>query len=41
MNAFWASENCDAFFLSAPPSQGKIAENSHLQWSNFLEADQI
>jgi hypothetical protein len=28
MNAFWASENREAFMFSAPPSQGITAEDS-------------
>src|SRR5881227_2160201 len=28
MNAFWASENCDALLSSAPPSQGNLPRKS-------------
>ncbi|MEQ9490907.1 MAG: hypothetical protein RIM72_18165, partial [Alphaproteobacteria bacterium] len=40
MNAFWASENFDAFISSAPlPSQENHAENSNSKRSSFLGAE--
>jgi len=41
MNAFWASESCEAFIGSSPPSQGNQApEDSNLECSNSTGADQ-
>src|SRR5882757_4774550 len=41
MNAFWASENCDAFivFRSSQPGEN-TAENSNSERSSFQGADQ-
>ena len=42
MNAFWASENCDAFILfrSSQPREN-TAENSNSERSSFRGADQL
>jgi hypothetical protein len=40
MNAFWASENREAFIaLSAPPSRGITAENSSQKRSSFAGSE--
>ncbi|MGD0636277.1 MAG: hypothetical protein ABSA13_19075, partial [Beijerinckiaceae bacterium] len=39
INAFCASENFDAFIVSAPPSQGILAENSSFKRSSFRGSD--
>ncbi|QDG94428.1 hypothetical protein NIBR502774_17870 (plasmid) [Rhizobium sp. NIBRBAC000502774] len=36
MNAFWASENCDAFIVFCSfPSQENAPENSSQKWSSL------
>jgi hypothetical protein len=40
MNAFWASENCDAFIVFRSfPSQENAPENSSLNWSSLKGSD--
>ncbi|RFB86041.1 hypothetical protein B5K11_29080 [Rhizobium leguminosarum bv. trifolii] len=41
MNAFWASENCDAFIVFwSFPSQENAPENSNQNWSSLKGSDQ-
>ncbi|RVE94023.1 hypothetical protein CN172_26900 [Sinorhizobium meliloti] len=41
MNAFWASENCDAFIVFRSfPSQENAPENSNQNWSSLKGSDQ-
>ncbi|PAY03297.1 hypothetical protein CK489_39110 [Bradyrhizobium sp. UFLA03-84] len=39
MNAFWASENFEAFIVFAPPSRGNRCENSNQKWSSLPASD--
>lgn len=40
MNAFWASENCEAFIVFRSfPARDNTAENSNPNWSSFMGSD--